>query len=90
MASLADALMPVLPANKGQRGRSLRNVGGSHVVGRGNMPVVWKHNEAWKTGGKRRKSEGDTNREKHKRKRKMRLGCVNRITSGLAVPFVAI
>lgn len=44
--------MPVLPANKGQRGRSLRNVGGSHVVGRGNMPVVWKHNEAWKTEGK--------------------------------------
>lgn len=82
--------MPVLPANKGQRGRSLRNVGGSHVVGRGNMPVVWKHNEAWKTGGERRKSEGDTNREKHKRKRKIHPGSVNRITSDLAVPFVAI
>lgn len=60
--------MYALPADKGQRGRSLGNVGGSHVVGRENMPAVWKYNEAWKRRGNRRESEGDTNRGKHKRK----------------------
>lgn len=39
------------------------------MVGRENMPAVWKYNEAWKTGRNRGASEGDTNREKQKENR---------------------
>lgn len=49
--------------------RSLRNVGGGHVVGRESTPAVWKYNEAWKIGRHRGASERDTNRKKQRESR---------------------
>lgn len=53
------------------------------------MPAVWKNNGVWKIGGNRRESEGDTNREKHRREMENRSRVLQKakIESHMTQPF---